>query len=263
MRSETLSPARQTRIGLLLSALILCAWLALHVYALWFHPLHWETGLASTLLVAVLTWLSVGLFIIAHDAMHGSLAPLSPSWGRRIGTVALWCYANFSFAKQLPQHHAHHHAPGSGTDPDFHPNHPRSFWRWYVRFMVTYFRGREILWMNVRVFLYILAGAPVANILLFFALPGLLSSLQLFYFGTFLPHRHDGRAFADGHHARSNDYPPLLSLLSCFHFGYHYEHHLSPGTPWWRLPAIRRLRASAAPRRPAHQWALPRPGASA
>jgi beta-carotene ketolase (CrtW type) len=88
-----------------------------------------------------------------------------------------------------------------------------------------------------------LLGASVWNILLFFAVPGILSSLQLFYFGTFLPHRHvdDGgeAQFADHHRARSSDFGYLLSLLTCFHFGYHHEHHLQPGTPWWRLPGAR------------------------
>ena len=98
--------------------------------------------------------------------------------------------------------------------------------------------------MALRVGLYLLLGAPLENILLFFAAPGLLSSFQLFYFGTFLPHRHlpeGGNAmFADQHRSRSNDYGNLMSLMTCFHFGYHHEHHLHPGVPWWRLPALRK-----------------------
>jgi beta-carotene/zeaxanthin 4-ketolase len=86
-------------------------------------------------------------------------------------------------------------------------------------------------------------GAQLANVLLFWALPALLSALQLFTFGTYLPHRPAPPGFADRHNARSNDYPWLVSLLTCFHFGYHHEHHLSPGTPWWRLPTLRATRA--------------------
>ena len=38
-----------------------------------------------------------------------------------------------------------------------------------------------------------------------------------------------------------------LSLLTCYHFGgYHHEHHLHPGVPWWRLPGTR-ARAKDAP----------------
>jgi beta-carotene ketolase (CrtW type) len=97
--------------------------------------------------------------------------------------------------------------------------------------------------MVLRVGVYLLLGARLENILLFFAVPGLLSSFQLFYFGTFLPHRHlrqPGAAiFADQHRARSNQYGYLASLLTCFHFGYHHEHHDHPREPWWRLPATR------------------------
>jgi beta-carotene ketolase (CrtW type) len=32
-----------------------------------------------------------------------------------------------------------------------------------------------------------------------------------------------------------------VSLLTCFHFGYHHEHHDTPWVPWWKLPAQRRL----------------------
>lgn len=107
--------------------------------------------------------------------------------------------------------------------------------------MQQYFGVREAVLMLLRIGFYMLLGANVANILLFFALPGLLSSLQLFYFGTFLPHRHDAAAqpFPDRHNARSNGYGYAISLLSCFHFGYHHEHHVHPQVPWWRLPRYR------------------------
>ena len=78
-------------------------------------------------------------------------------------------------------------------------------------------------------------GARPANLLAFWAAPALLSALQLFTFGTWLPHRHTDQPFADAHHARSSGYGPLLSLLTCFHFGRHHEHHLTPWRPWWRL----------------------------
>ena len=33
---------------------------------------------------------------------------------------------------------------------------------------------------------------------------------------------------------------PLVSFVSCYHFGYHWEHHVAPHVPWWRLPEARR-----------------------
>ncbi len=67
-------------------------------------------------------------------------------------------------------------------------------------------------------------------------MPSLLSSIQLFYFGTFARIAR-GERFVDGHNARSNEFGFLASLLSCFHFGYHHEHHDQPWVPWWALPS--------------------------
>ncbi|WP_208766779.1 fatty acid desaturase [Nostoc flagelliforme] len=27
--------------------------------------------------------------------------------------------------------------------------------------------------------------------------------------------------------------------MSCYHFGYHQEHHEYPDVPWWKLPAYK------------------------
>ena len=96
-------------------------------------------------------------------------------------------------------------------------------------------------------YLFVFRVRPL-NFFAFWAAPALLSSLQLFTFGTWLPHRHKREtvAFADRHNARTLDWPWLPSLLACFHFGLHLEHHRSPATPWWRLPAYRRA-AGASP----------------
>ena len=63
--------ARQAAVGLGLAAAVLGGWIALHVLDVFVLP--WRVALAlSPLLVALQCWLSVGLFIVAHDAMHGS-----------------------------------------------------------------------------------------------------------------------------------------------------------------------------------------------
>jgi beta-carotene ketolase (CrtW type) len=87
---------------------------------------------------------------------------------------------------------------------------------------------------------WLVFGVPIANIVLLYGLPAIGSSLQLFYFGTFRPHRHAEDGFADRHNARSDDLGTFASLVSCFHFGYHHEHHRAPHVPWWGLPAARR-----------------------
>ncbi|MEM9989926.1 MAG: fatty acid desaturase [Pseudomonadota bacterium] len=43
----------------------------------------------------------------------------------------------------------------------------------------------------------------------------------------------------DDHRSNTSQFGWLTSLFSCYHFGYHHEHHLFPHEPWWRLPARR------------------------
>ncbi len=232
---------RQTMVGLGLATGIIAAFLVLHIGAVFFLPLEGAWLTTAPLLVAVLSWLSVGLFIVAHDAMHGSLAPGRPGVNLFFGRLTLLLYAGFWMDRLRPKHFDHHKHVGTEHDPDFAADHPTRFWPWYLTFMKRYFGLREYLILNILVLAYVLVlKAPIANLLLFWALPAILSSVQLFYFGTYLPHRHEEAEFADEHRARSNDFPAWLSLLTCFHFGYHREHHLSPGTPWWALPSKRR-----------------------
>ncbi len=235
----------QAAIGIGLALAIVGCWLALHIYGVFFHPLAGRGLVIAPLLVALTCWLNVGLFIVAHDAMHGSLAPHRLAVNRAFGRVALALYAGFSFDALQRKHHEHHRAPGTEHDPDLSASHPGDFWPWYLQFLREYFGLKQLAILTAVTGAYLLIGAPYANLLLFWALPAILSSLQLFYFGTYRPHRLEAEAFADDHNARSSGFGWLASLLSCYHFGYHHEHHLAPYVPWWRLPAERRGRAPA------------------
>jgi len=229
--------------GLFLSALIIVSWLTVHVTAIFF--VEWTEGwtwLAAPFVILLQCWLSVGLFIVAHDTMHGSLAPKYPWLNRAIGRFCVFIYAGFSYDNLYENHHAHHRHAGTAEDPDFDVEHSSSFWPWYVKFFRHYFGWREfgVLFVVVAIYVFILRER-FPTTLLFWALPAILSSVQLFYFGTYRPHRIDDIPFEDRHRARSNDFGPLLSLLTCFHFGYHHEHHDKPWVPWWKLPSQRRV----------------------
>lgn len=234
-------PTVQRRIGLVLAFTIIVAWIAAHVAGVFFFPLALETAPLAMALVALETWLSVGMFIVAHDCMHGSLVPGVPWANRRIGQVCLLLYAGFSFDKVREAHHLHHRHAGTEDDPDFDDHPPYGFWHWFVRFFLAYFSWTQIALIVAVYLVYLLAfGINPLNAIVFWAVPGLLSALQLFTFGTYLPHKPDAIPFADRHRARTNDFPEWLSLLTCFHFGYHHEHHVHPGVPWWRLPGVHR-----------------------
>ncbi|WP_446915415.1 hypothetical protein, partial [Klebsiella pneumoniae] len=89
---------------LALAGTLVAAWLALHVWSVFFLPLTPATLVVAPAVIAALTWLDVGLFIVAHDCMHGSLAPGHARLNRVVGRVALLLYAGFSFDRLLPKH---------------------------------------------------------------------------------------------------------------------------------------------------------------
>jgi beta-carotene/zeaxanthin 4-ketolase len=239
-RDAPFDPALQSRIGLSLALAIVVAWAVLHVATMFFFPLSLSTAPLAVIVVAFQTWLYVGMFIVAHDCMHGSLVPYKPWANRLIGRVCLFLYAGFSFDSLNAAHHRHHRHSGTTGDPDFDDHPPYGFWRWFGKFFVEYFSFPQVAIILAVYVLYVFVlGASQYNALVFWGIPGLLSALQLFTFGTYLPHRPDAVPFADRHNARTNNFPAWLSLLTCFHFGYHHEHHLYPTVPWWRLPDMR------------------------
>ena len=189
------------------------------------------------------TFLYTGLFITAHDAMHGSVCPAHPRLNNGIGATTVGLYALFSYRKLLAKHWAHHRTPASGTDPDYHDGEHSSFWMWYLRFMKEYLSGWQIIGMAIvfQMMEYVLR-VPSINLILFWVAPALLSTLQLFYFGTYLPHRLPEGGYENPHRAQSNAYSTFWSFITCYHFGYHWEHHEYPYVPWWQLPTIRKTR---------------------
>lgn len=233
-------------LGLLLAGLIAGSWLALHFYSMLVFELSWASLPQALAMAALLCWLSVGVFIVSHDAMHGSLAPGWPRINGAIGAILLFLYAGFAWRRIRDAHFAHHKHAGEEDDPDFDPANPTSFGRWYATFFRRYFGMQSLVYVHVVVGIYLFGfGVPFIHIALLYGAPALLSSLQLFYFGTYRPHRHGDGAFPDDHNARSDHFGTLASLASCFHFGYHLEHHRRPDVPWWALPRARRAGVAA------------------
>jgi len=240
--SATLPPrSRATLIGIGLAASIMIGWIIVHVVLVFGFTLTAHTAILVPFTVALQTWLTVGLFIVAHDAIHGTIAPGKPSLNRLTGWTAITLYGGFNYDKLAEAHHRHHRYSGTEADPDFCVHYPKNPIFWAFAFFRRHTTLRPLIFIQIvfNVELHLL-GAPLPNLLLFYCAPALLSAFQLFYFGTYLPHRHeDEDAFADRHRARSSSWGPLFSLLSCYHFGYHHEHHAYPYVPWWKLPSIR------------------------
>lgn len=191
------------------------------------------------------TILQTGLFIVAHDAMHLSLLPQHPRLNHAMGHIAVGLYAFLSYQHCRQQHQDHHRHPAQPGDPDFHDGvhcHPVA---WYLKFMGEYLSGYRLVqlvfcWVGVLGILVYGCQVSPTNAIAFWVAPLVLSSLQLFIFGTYLPHRHRPQETPNRHRAVSSGYPVWLSFLTCYHLGYHWEHHEYPHLPWYRLPAARR-----------------------
>ena len=231
---------RDGYIGLVNGLLIILLWLTGLFVFLQFdlNIVPWYVVFAAVL---VQTFLYVGLFITAHDAMHGLLYPQNLKLNNFIGSLSVILYALFSYKKLLTRHWDHHKFPASEKDPDYHDGKNPGFFRWYFKFMLHYLSWWQILGMAI-VFniLHLALNVPVANLIIFWALPAIASTWQLFYFGTYLPHREPEGGYINRHNATSNDYSVFLSFITCYHFGYHLEHHEFPYVQWWKLPKVRR-----------------------
>jgi len=247
---ERVTPAVGTKTGtrgVWIACTIIFAWLANQ--ALWLNvPLTdatpgWLWAL-TPLGLALQVFLSTGLFITAHDSMHGSLAPGRPKLNRAIGIVAVLLYALFDYRRLLAAHKEHHRTPAAPGDPDWHDGQHTGFFRWYIAFLRRYVTVAQIIGMAVAFnLLQYGLGFSTPRLLVFWVAPPVLSTFQLFYFGTFKPHRLPVGGHTNRHNATTSGYPVWLSFLTCYHFGYHDTHHAQPGVPWWRLPEARSQRS--------------------
>lgn len=192
--------------------------------------MQWEVNFINPLLylfVLVQMHLYTGLFITAHDAMHGTVSSnkIINNWA---GIIATFVYAAFWYPKLYTKHHQHHKHVHTADDPDYHQG---SFIAWYIQFIRNYLSVWQVIFMAV-LFNVLKIWIPQPNLIMFWVVPSLLSTLQLFYFGTYRPHKgeHDN-IYQSGTQKRNH----VAAFFSCYFFGYHYEHHASPGTPWWQL----------------------------
>lgn len=191
----------------------------------------WQLNFSNPLVyvfILVQTHLYTGLFITAHDAMHGTVAPKNKVFNNCIGQACTILYALFPFYKLNQKHQQHHRFVHTKEDPDYHHG---NFFVWYFNFVKQYISWWQIVAMAI-IFNILKIWIPEPNLLLFWVFPSLLSTLQLFYFGTYLPHNGEH----DNHHqSKSQSKNHVWAFLSCYFFGYHFEHHDSPATPWWKL----------------------------
>ncbi|MDQ3394636.1 MAG: fatty acid desaturase [Bacteroidota bacterium] len=218
--------------GIFVAGLIISCWFSLLVYLLNLQVNY--NNLIIYIFILLQTHLYTGLFITAHDAMHGVVSK-NRKLNKIIGNIAALLFAFNFYNKLIIKHHEHHRFVGSDKDPDYHEG---PFFVWYFNFLKQYITWYQILLMAVTYNLLALVF-PRGNLVLFWIVPSLLSTFQLFFFGTYLPHRGD-HAPDNKHKSRSFQRNHFLAFITCYFFGYHYEHHDSPSTPWWQLYKAKR-----------------------
>ena len=229
--ARRVAPAPLAGKGVWAAGIIISAWTILVVFLVAFYQPNWHSS-APYLFVLLQTHLYTGLFITAHDAMHGVVSP-NKKLNNGLGTIATVLFAYNWFPSQLPKHHDHHRHVGTPDDPDFHDGKHPGFLPWLLRFAWNYVKWWQVLLMAVT-YNVLKLYFPVENVIIFWMIPAILATLQLFYFGTYLPHR--GEHEVDNiHRSRTQFRHHAWAFISCYFFGYHYEHHDQPYLPWWRL----------------------------
>jgi hypothetical protein len=177
---------------------------------------------------AAVEFTSTALFITAHDAMHGAVCRSRRWVNDLIGRLCLSLYAWFDYGLLHEKHwevrrsggrvgrgtHArrnalrpdddnapppprqkttnntkqhHNHTGRVGGDPDFHGGDP-NFFKWFLRFMLTYSTLGQYARIAAWVFFLQALGAPYENVVLYVAAAPITAAVRLFYFGTYLPH---------------------------------------------------------------------------
>jgi len=221
-------------MGIFIALFIIISWLSHSAYML--IMLEWNPlSIWMWLHVALQTYLSVGLFITAHDAMHGTVS-LNRRINNSLGWIACFLFAGMNYKRLITNHMAHHTFPGTEKDPDYDIS--QNYVIWFLRFMIRYTTISQLIVMGA-LFNLLKFIAPEINIWIFWVIPSLLGALQLFTFGTYIPHRTPHTHEMEPHNARTLKKNHLYAMLTCYFFGYHHEHHSSPRTPWWKLYSMK------------------------
>jgi len=218
-------------MGIIIAFIIISIWASHLFYSLLYVNVD-ITNPVFYLHILLQGYLYTGLFITAHDAMHGTVSK-NKFINKSIGSISTLLFAGLSYNILIKNHFKHHKNPGEEEDPDFYTK-SQNFFIWWGTFLWRYTTITQLIIMAV-VFNVLKIWFDEISIIVFWVVPAFLGTFQLFFFGTYLPHKYPHTDKMQPHKARTQKRNHLWAMLSCYFFGYHYEHHESPRTPWWRL----------------------------
>lgn len=207
----------------IVNGLVFTSWLVNDSNMLYNYDIKTHEVYESVFYIMVLIWQYVGLFIISHDLHHNR----NPSYYQNfLGRLSLFCYGGFKLEDFSKNHNLHHKYPGIvGRDPDFDNSNPII---WYSKFMQRYVTVNQIYNEIIIFFLLKFSNADLENIFLFWFIPCIYASIQLFYYGTYLVHKQNGDIV-------NSNLPTILKVLTCYNFGNHKDHHKYPQKSWLEL----------------------------
>ena len=218
-------------MGVIIALLLIFSWMVHLIYILFYQTLN-PLDISLWVNILVQTWLFTGMFITAHDAMHGSISQ-HKKVNLLLGYVSTLLFAGMWYPILTKQHKLHHLNVATALDHDYKTG-DQQFFKWWFSFMRHYLTIWQILIMALLFNLGLLFFTEL-QLLLLWILPSILATFQPFYVGTYLPHRLPHTPDMEPYKSRSQKKNHVLAFLSCFFFGYHYEHHAFPETPWWKL----------------------------
>lgn len=220
-------------MGIVFALLVILLW-AFHLVYMLTYVSFSATNPWMYLHIILQAYLYTGLFITGHDAMHGGLSK-NKTVNKVLGTLSVFLFAGMSYTKLRKNHGLHHKAPATADDPDFFVK-SQNFWKWWGIFMWRYVTITQLIVMavayNIMIHLFELNELKV---IIYWALPAILGTLQLFYFGVYWPHRKPHQPHMMPHRARTLKKNHFWAMASCYFFGYHFEHHEMQYVPWWKL----------------------------
>lgn len=224
-----------SKLGVFIALLVIFIW-AIHLfYMLLFQSVD-ISDIWFWVNILLQSWLFTGLFITAHDSMHGTVSN-NKKLNYFIGFLSTLLFAGLWYPLLKKKHKLHHLHSATYLDPDYKVG-KQNFLLWWFSFMKQYITFWQILIMAV-LFNFGLLYFSELQLIILWIVPSLLATFQLFYFGTYLPHRLPHTSDMQPYLARSQKKNHFLAMISCFFFGYHFEHHASPATPWWQLYKIK------------------------
>jgi beta-carotene ketolase (CrtW type) len=118
--------------------------------------------------------------------MHRIVSP-NKLTNKVIGYISTFLFAGMSYKRLIKNHWDHHKYAGSDKDPDFYPA-SNNFFIWWSVFLFRYTTITQLIVMGVS-FNVLNIWFSQTQLWLFWIIPAFLGTFQLFFFGTYLPHR--------------------------------------------------------------------------